>query len=296
MRQTRKPDGARSGGGATTADPGERLQKVLSRAGVTSRRAAEDLIRAGRVRVNGVVVDTLGCRVRPGKDAIQVDGAELRREPRAYVLLHKPRGVVSTVKDPEGRRTVLQLLPRPMPRLYPVGRLDVSSSGLMLLTNDGDVAYRLTHPRYGVSKTYHVKVAGHPEPRVLARLKRGVRLEGRRTAPVVVRVLKTSRTKSWLEFTVMEGRHHLIRGLCEAIHHRVEKLSRTRMGPLLLGSLPPGACRPLSRTEVDALRAALGLAGPARGRARPRVTPSSQRRTPGRQGQPHRRHARRSSR
>lgn len=298
MRRTRKPDGdegSRRRGGQG-ADPGERLHKVLSRAGLTSRRAAEDLVRAGRVRVNGVVVSTLGCRVRPGLDRIQVDGAELRENRRLYVLLHKPRGVVSTVKDPQGRPTVLQLLPRRLPRVYPVGRLDVSSTGLMLLTNDGDVAHRLTHPQYAVPKTYQVKVAGHPGPGALAHLRRGVDLDGRRTAPLSVCIRKTTPTKAWLEITVAEGRHHLVRRLCDAIHHSVEKLSRTRMGPLQLGTLTPGAFRLLRPREVEALRAALGLGAAERGPARPRAKPSTLPRKAKPPGQFHPRRARRSHR
>jgi pseudouridine synthase len=257
----------------------ERLQKVIARAGLCSRRAAEALIRDGRVRVNGCVVRTLGSRVRIGRDRVAVDGAEVRRAPLAYLLLHKPRGVVSTLKDPQGRPTVLNLLPEELPRVYPVGRLDLNSTGLLLLTNDGELAQRLMHPRHAVPKTYRVKVAGLPDDRALERLRRGVVVEGGRAAARTVRVLGALPTKTWLEITVLEGRKHLVRRLCDAIGHPAEKLCRLRIGPLGLEGLPPGGFRALSRGEVGRLRAAVGLAA-WQGPAAPRQEASSRRRTP----------------
>jgi 23S rRNA pseudouridine2605 synthase len=258
----------------------DRLQKVLGHAGVASRRAAEELIRAGRVSVNGAVVRELGRRVEPGRDRIEVDGVAIPVAPLHYLLLHKPRGVVSTLHDPEGRPTVRALLPPGTPRVYPVGRLDINTTGLLLLTNDGPLAERLTHPRHGVPRTYHVKVAGQPETRQLDRVRKGIRLDGeRRTAPATVRVLEVLPTKTWLEVTVTEGRHHLVRRLFAAIRHPVEKLARVRLGPLALGSLPPGAARPLTSAEAVTLRRAAGLA-PARGMAAARRAGGTRPRTP----------------
>jgi 23S rRNA pseudouridine2605 synthase len=252
---------------------------VIGRAGLCSRRAAEELIRAGRVRINGRVVRTLGLRVRIGRDRVEVDGAELRLAPLVYVLLHKPRGVVSTVSDPQGRPTVLSLLPPQAPRLYPVGRLDLNSTGLLLLTNDGELAQRLTHPRHAVPRTYRVKVAGLPDQRTLDRLRRGIPLDGVRAAPTTVRVVKELPTKTWLEITVREGRNHLVRRLCDAIGYPAEKLCRLRIGPLSLEGLPPGGLRALSPWEVARLRAAVGAeVTPAPGV--PRQGASTPRRTP----------------
>ncbi len=276
-RQRRNEPGNRSPRAMSGAE--ERLQKVIGRAGLCSRRAAEELIRAGRVRINGRVVRTLGSRVRVGRDRVEVDGAELRVAPLAYVLLHKPRGVVSTVNDPQGRPTVLSLLPAQTPRLYPVGRLDLNSTGLLLLTNDGELAQRLTHPRHAVPRTYRVKVAGFPDEHVLDRLRRGIPLDGVRAAPTMVRIVKDLPTKTWLEITVREGRNHLVRRLCDAIGHPAEKLCRLRMGPLSLGGLPPGGIRALSPGEVARLRGAVGgEAAPAP--AAPRQEARTPRRTP----------------
>jgi 23S rRNA pseudouridine2605 synthase len=254
---------------------GERLQKVLSHAGVASRRTAEEMIRAGRVRINGRAVRDLGRRVQPNVDRIDVDGREIRAADHCYVLLHKPRGVVSTLRDPEGRRTVRSLLPSSIPRVYPVGRLDVTSTGLLLLTNDGELAQRLTHPRFEVPRTYEAKVSGHPDARALERLRHGIRLGGRRSAPAVVRVLRSLSTKTWLEVTVTEGRNHLVRRLCDAIGHPVEKLARVRLGPLKLGGLPPGRHRFLTAREVASLRKGRAVAAASRSEA---ASPAASRR------------------
>ena len=201
----------------------------------------------------------LGTRATP-TDKIQVDGKPL---PSGHTLLHlavnKPPGVVTTARDPEGRPTVLDLVPRRLARVFPVGRLDLQSSGLLLLTNDGELAARVTHPRYHVPRTYRVKVSGVPDDRALGRLRRGVRLPDGRTGPAEVEVERPLPTKTWLRITVHEGRTHLLRSMCEAVGHRVEKLQRVRIGPLSLGSLPLGAFRPLAPAEVNALRRAVGL-------------------------------------
>jgi 23S rRNA pseudouridine2605 synthase len=206
-------------------------------------------------------VTTLGTRADPRRDRITVDGRLLRFEDDSvYILLHKPVNVVTTLSDPEGRPTVRDLLPRHMARVFPVGRLDYHSSGLLLLTNDGALALRLTHPRYGVRKTYHVKVKGTPGAETLARLGAGVRLPEGITAPAQVRVLRTHQQKAWLEITLGEGRNREVRRMCESVGHPVEKLCRVALGPLQLGKLPAGASRPLTTREIEALHRAVGLA------------------------------------
>jgi 23S rRNA pseudouridine2605 synthase len=205
-------------------------------------------------------VTQLGTKAIPGTDRITIDGRLLpvADEP-VYILLHKPVGVVTTLADPEGRPTVRDYVPEVRTRVFPVGRLDFHSSGLLLLTNDGELALRLTHPRYGVRKTYRVKVKGVPAPEALAQLAAGVRLEDGVTAPAEVRVDRSADGKTWLEITVREGRKHEVRRLCERIGHPVEKLTRVRLGPLTLGKLAPGAHRSLSDREVAELRRAVGL-------------------------------------
>jgi 23S rRNA pseudouridine2605 synthase len=255
----------------------ERLQKILSAAGVVSRRAAEALIRAGRVTVNGVEVRELGTRADAQRDTIAVDGERIPAPGgRRTVLVHKPRGVVSTLVDPAGRLTVAGLFAPASGRLYPVGRLDVNTSGLLLMTNDGALAAALLHPRRAVPRVYHAKVRGTPGEEALTRLRRGVRLEEGRTAPARVRVLERLPAKTWLEITVSEGRWRLVRRMCQAVGHPVEKLARVRLGPLALGALPPGAWRELDARELAALRAAAGL-GPA-GAAAPGGPPRTARR------------------
>jgi 23S rRNA pseudouridine2605 synthase len=206
------------------------------------------------------VVSELGTKADPQTDRITVDGRPLRlSSERLYILLHKPVGVVTTLCDPEGRPTVRDLLPEVRARVFPVGRLDYYSSGLLLLTNDGELALRLTHPRYGVRKTYRVKVRGTPTAAALERLARGVRLEEGTTAPAEVRVIRSSDAKTWLEITLSEGRQHEVRRMCEHVGYPVEKLTRVRLGPLNLGSLQPGRHRTLAEREVHQLRHATGL-------------------------------------
>ncbi len=202
----------------------------------------------------------MGTKANPKTDRITVDGKPLRATaPREYFLLHKPVGVVTTLFDPEQRRTVAEFLPRHVSRVYPVGRLDYHSAGLLLLTNDGELAMRLTHPRYGIRKTYKVKVRGIPSADTLARLARGVRLDDGPSGPASVRIVRGSDSKSWLEVTVAEGRNREVRRMCEAVGHPVEKLTRISMGPLWLGRLAPGEIRPLTDVEVGALYSAVGL-------------------------------------
>jgi 23S rRNA pseudouridine2605 synthase len=261
----------------------DRLQKILSAAGVASRRHAEALIEAGRVTVNDVVVRTLGARADPARDVVAVDGERVAAGgPRRTLLLHKPRGVVSTVTDPEGRPTVRDLLAGHGVRLYPVGRLDLNSTGLLLLTDDGALAAALLHPRHALPRTYHAKVRGTPAMEALTRLRRGVRLDDGKTAPSRVRVLGRLPTKSWLEVTVFEGRQHLVRRMCAAVGHPVDKLARVRFGPVALGTLPIGAWRELDADEVARLRAAAGLSGGGAGGAgRSRQRARRPRRPPG---------------
>jgi len=237
--------------------PPERLQNYLSRAGVASRRAAEELIKAGRVAVNGRVVRELGVKIDPDQDAVKVDGRRVRPEPLVTVMLHKPYGYISTTQDPQGRRVVTDLLGEKGPRLYPVGRLDYDATGLLLLTNDGELALRLTHPRYQVPRTYRVSVAGEVSRETLARLAGGVAVAGREV-PAEVQVRKADAEKTVLEITVREGRYHLIKRLLEQVGHPVLKLKRIAYGPLKLGRLPRGAHRLLTPAELAALQTGTG--------------------------------------
>jgi pseudouridine synthase len=237
----------------------ERLQKVLSRAGIASRRAAETLIAAGRVTVNGSVVTRLGTQVDPERDAIRVDGTRVRAGHPApqYLMLHKPRGVVTTLSDPEGRPTVRDYLHGVRGRVFPVGRLDYASEGLLLLTSDGALARDLMHPSRAVPKTYAAKVRGTPPPEALRRLASGLVLEGRRTLPAKARLLEGGRN-AWVEVTVIEGRKHQVRDMLAAVGHPVQRLRRIRYGGVDLGDLPPGRLRALSPPEVARLRRAAG--------------------------------------
>jgi 23S rRNA pseudouridine2605 synthase len=231
-----------------------RLAKFLAHAGVASRRAAEEVIRAGRVTIAGEVV-TDPARDVDESSGVAVDGEAVGgAETRVTYLLHKPAGVVSTAKDTHGRRTVVDLVPAGA-RLYPVGRLDADATGLILLTNDGALAERLTHPRYEVPKTYEATVA-HPPVReaALRALREGVELEDGRTAPARARRLATDR----IELTIHEGRNRQVKRMCEAVGHRVVSLHRSRLGPLRLGDLGPGRHRRLSPAEVERLRKAAG--------------------------------------
>ncbi|MDI6871305.1 MAG: pseudouridine synthase [Bacillota bacterium] len=233
------------------------MQKVLAQAGVASRRAAEELIRAGRVSVNGQIVTELGVKVDPERDEVAVDGRKLRRRAElVYVMLNKPAGVLTTARDPQGRPTVLQLVAGTGVRLFPVGRLDADTEGLLLLTNDGDLAHRLLHPRYHVPKTYVAEVEGAIPAAALARLAEGVSLEDGCTAPAEVRLVRRSRRRSIVELTIREGRKRQVKRMLAAVGHPVRSLRRVAFGPLALDGLPVGAWRPLAPGEVTALRQA----------------------------------------
>ncbi len=224
---------------------------MLARAGLGSRRACEELVRAGRVAVNGAPAG-LGRRVDVGRDRIEVDGLPVPVAPGlVHYLLNKPAGVVATVSDPQGRTTVRDLVP-PDPPVHPVGRLDRDSEGLLVLTNDGDLTYRLTHPSFGVPKEYLVSVTGTPSPGALRRLREGVDLEDGRTAPARV----TALGPGLLRIVVHEGRNRQVRRMCEAVGHPVTRLVRTRIGPVADPGLAPGRFRRLSSAEVRALYAA----------------------------------------
>lgn len=231
----------------------ERLQKVLAHAGVSSRRKAEEFIVAGRVSVNGQVVRELGVKVDASRDRILVDGRPVGPEPVEYWLLHKPAGVITTVVDPQGRPTARDMVPT-RARVYPVGRLDADSSGLLLFTNDGELAQRLMHPRHQHEKEYRVLVAGEPTPEDIKRLRRGVPLDGRLTVPAEVRLLGTTRDGTWLTVVLREGRNRQIRRMLDAVGHRVLSLERLRIGPIELGELRPGQARRLTKSEAAELR------------------------------------------
>jgi 23S rRNA pseudouridine2605 synthase len=241
----------------------ERLQKVLAAAGVASRRAAEELIREGRVTVNGAIVTELGTKADPAVDHVKVDGKRLRAPaaPR-YILMNKPRGVVVTRDDPQHRPTVYVLLgTRVSEPVVPVGRLDFDSEGLLLLTNDGALAYRIAHPSGGCQKVYEVKVSGVPTPAKIAKLSRGVLLDGARTAPATVELIDTTPERdgvggnAWLRVVLGEGRSRQVRRMMEAVGHKVSKLRRVAIGPLRDRKIPPGGFRDLTREEVAALQA-----------------------------------------
>ncbi|MEW8977451.1 MAG: pseudouridine synthase [Symbiobacterium sp.] len=238
------------------AEVAERLQKVMARAGVASRRHSEELIRAGRVTVNGRVVTELGTKVVPGRDVIEVDGRPLGApEEKVYVLVNKPKGYVTTLFDPQGRPKVIDLLDDQVAeRVYPVGRLDYDTEGLVLLTNDGDLANALMHPAKQVKKTYIAKVRGVPGPGKIKQLQHGVELDDGPTAPAEVRVLEVRAPNSaTLLIRIHEGRNRQVRRMCAAVGHEVIHLRRTALGPLQLGDLPVGEWRYLTDAEVKAL-------------------------------------------
>jgi 23S rRNA pseudouridine2605 synthase len=237
-----------------------RLQKILSQAGIASRRAAETLITQGRVEVNGRVVSQLGAKADPVADVIKVDGRRLKLEVgRRYLLMYKPRGVVSTRLDPQKRTTVVDLVARAGIRgyFYPVGRLDYESEGLILLTNDGEFAQRVAHPSYEVDRTYEALVEGVPDDRDLDRLRHGVVIDGGRTGPAEVRLEHTSETKRGPRATIVvrlhEGRNRQVRRMCDGIAHPIVRLKRIRIGSIGIGDLRPGDFRDLSPAEIRKL-------------------------------------------
>jgi 23S rRNA pseudouridine2605 synthase len=235
-----------------------RLQKILSAAGVASRRASEQLILEGRVMVNGETVRELGAKADPDKDSIKVDGRRIKTDiQHRYIVVYKPKGYVTTRKDPEGRKTVMDLIGEG-PYIYPVGRLDYDTEGLLLMMTDGDLAARLMHPRHEVDKEYEVIVLGAPDARALEKLKKGVYIEGGRTSPAHVHVgttVKGARPTTLLTITIREGRNRQIRKMCSAVGLPVRDLRRIRMGPITLGRLKPGQWRDLTPGEVKRLKA-----------------------------------------
>jgi len=234
----------------------ERLQKIIANAGLASRRRAEDLIRKGRVTVNGVPVSELGSKADPERDEIRVDGKLVHPGfEHTYIMLHKPEGCVTTTKDPEGRPTVMDLVKRVPRRVYPVGRLDYDTSGLLLLTSDGELTRFVTHPSSKVEKLYYVKVKGRISQDTVRKLRKGPDIGERPLKPARVKFVKHSRggAHSWIEMTITEGRTRQIRRMCEAVGHPVMKLKRVSLGPLELGRLPSGEWRLLTDREVSAL-------------------------------------------
>jgi pseudouridine synthase len=240
----------------------ERLQKILAHAGLASRREAEQWILEGRVAVNGAVVRELGTRADPTKDSIKVDGKRVKHaNAPLYFALHKPPGVVTTLDDPQHRPDLTRFVRNlgEKKRVYPVGRLDFNSSGLLLLTNDGELAQRLMHPRFGVTKVYHVKLSACPTAEDLGRLRKGIRLEDGITAPARARVLEKLKKNAWVEIELHEGRKREVRRMFLVLGFFVEKLVRVRVGAVELGRLAPGELRPLSAGEVAQLRQSVGL-------------------------------------
>lgn len=232
-----------------------RLQKFLAQAGVASRREAERIILAGRVKVNEKTVTELGTKTDPEIDVIELDGRKLfLSEKKVYYILNKPTGYVTTMKDPGGRPTVADLTSHIKERVYPAGRLDFDTSGLLLITNDGDLANALAHPKKEVDKCYEVKVRGVPSEESLCKLAKGILLEDGMTAPARARLLKKERDKAWIEIIIHEGRNRQVRRMCDAIGHKVIKLKRIGIGPLKLGHLAPGKIRPLSPRELESLK------------------------------------------
>ncbi|HET9271885.1 MAG TPA: pseudouridine synthase [Vicinamibacterales bacterium] len=259
----------------------QRLQKILSQAGVASRRAAERLIADGRVTLNGKTVSEMGTKADAETDDIRVDGRRLHApERKRYILLNKPAGYVSTRSDPQRRRTVIDLLVGVREYVYPVGRLDYDTEGLLLLTNDGDLAARLTHPRHGVERCYEARVAGMPDADALRQLREGIPLDGRRTLPAEATLLNArgredgrpkglqlregTRREGVVQLTIREGRNRQVRRMLEAVGHPVRELTRTRIGPLSDRRLKPGAWRDLTPEEITTLRALANRPAPTR--------------------------------
>lgn len=237
-----------------------RLQKLLALAGIASRRGSEELMLEGAVTVNGEVVTRLGTKVNPASDVIRVDGKRLPPiSEKVYLVLNKPRGVVSTMSDPEGRRTLQDLVADRPERLFHVGRLDTDTSGLIILTNDGDFAHRLAHPSYEVDKTYVAEVAGEVFPRIVKQLLEGVTLDDGPVTVTSARIVETRQDKSIVELVIHEGRNRIVRRLLDHVGHPVVRLTRTQLGPVRIGRLKPGEIRELTRDELGQLLDGVGL-------------------------------------
>jgi 23S rRNA pseudouridine2605 synthase len=234
----------------------ERLQKVLAQAGIASRRKCEELIQSGRVKVNGEVITALGHKADPLQDQIEVDGQSIVRENYVYLLFHKPKGVITSVEDPRGRKVVMDYIHGIQERVYPIGRLDYDTEGLLLLTNDGELTYKLLHPSHEFDKTYHATVKGVPSPEKLERLANGIMLKDGMTAPAEVKLLDVLSygRESVIEITIHEGRNRQVRRMCDAIGHKVSYLKRVKFGFLTLKGVERGAFRRLSAEEVQNLK------------------------------------------
>ena len=244
----------------------ERLQKILARAGYGSRRHSESLITAGRVHVNGAAVTQLGAQADAASDIVEVDGKPIETAvEQVYLAMNKPAGVLTTVHDPRQRRTVMEFLPADLRHVFPVGRLDRDTEGLLLFTNDGELAHRLAHPRFRIDKEYFAEVRGTPGAAAMARLRSGVEIEGRATLPAEVELAAplagydAHAGHAWLSLVIHEGRKRQVRLMCAAVGYRVRTLVRTRIGDVALGRLSRGTTRRLSRRELAALQRAVGL-------------------------------------
>lgn len=234
----------------------ERLQKYLAHAGIASRRTCEEIITAGKVKVNGQVVSEMGIKINPASDIIEVNGKRVEeKEEKIYLLLNKPQGYVTTLRDPQGRPKVTDLVKEVGKRVYPVGRLDFETEGLLILTNDGDITYALTHPKHEIGKTYIALVKGLPDKDKIKRFQKGLRLADGPTAPAKVKFLKKQGSNGLLEITIYEGRNRQVRRMCETIGHPVMHLKRVSMGFLNLDNLEVGKFRNLTKTEVKKLQA-----------------------------------------
>jgi len=253
----------------------ERLQKLLAHAGVASRRKAEELIAAGRVEVNGKVVLELGTKADAALDVIRVDGRTVAEpEDKVWLVLYKPAGCVTTLSDPEGRHTIKEYLRAVTERVYPVGRLDYDAEGALLVTNDGELAHQLMHPRFGVRRTYLAKVPGTPRPEQIDRLLKGVRLDDGRARALEAEPHSKTPRNTWVRVVVAEGRSHLVKRLLEAVGLPVQRLHRADYGGITVEGLRPGESRPLRRGEVESLRKQAGKKAGAAGRGRPVALPA----------------------
>lgn len=236
----------------------ERLQKFLAEAGVASRRKAEELIAAGKIQVNGKTVTEMGTKIDPQRDEVTYLGERVSTKDTqmVYLMLHKPEGVVTTAKEQFGRASVMDLIKGVRERIFPVGRLDYDTSGLLLLTNDGDLTYKLTHPKHDIDKTYIAKLYGVPDEGALQKFRRGVVIDGRRTKPAKIQILEREKDGRFCtaEIIIHEGRNRQVRKMCEAIHHPVAQLKRVATGELKLGDLPKGKFRPLTEKEIKYLK------------------------------------------
>jgi len=238
----------------------ERLQKFMAHAGIGSRRNCEELILQGKVKVNGQLITALGTKIDPEKDEIEVNNKLIKeKEDMIYILLNKPDGYITTRQDPQGRPTVIDLIKHVNKRVYPVGRLDYETEGLLLLTNDGELAFRLTHPKYIINKVYQALVKGKPSNNSLEQLRRGVLLEDGLTAPAEVKILDKIEDNTLIELTIHEGRNRQVRRMCKAVNHPVLNLKRTKIGSLDLGTIKKGNFRFLTEDELQWLKKSVGL-------------------------------------